>query len=269
MGGAALGSCGSDSAQSGGEPSGLDDAGDAGGVGDAAGEGLANTPQTIFDVWRQVRSALRQSPDHLPGQADQVVASKDAAQILAFVRDNIATIPGDSFGMDRSATDTRWGTRGVLRAGAGTMLEKAQLLAELYTKAGFEAKLVSGTVADPEAFAKAALLRPITRVFDPPVDPTTLQNWREILGAPSTPVSEAWSGDLNQIHQLAQTIIAALPADWTGSSYPWSLGEVPLVQVTIGGTPTYANPNVPNALLGQSYTTTTRGDIPWWPNPFQ
>ena len=46
-----------------------------------------------FDVWEELRTALRTSPDHLPARAKQLVAEGDPEAIFRFVRDEIVTYP--------------------------------------------------------------------------------------------------------------------------------------------------------------------------------
>ena len=112
---------------------------DGGSDGAAGSSGL-----DIWTAWQQIQTALRASPDHLPAQADAVVATKDPAQIFAFVRDKIATYPPAADSMYQAAAQMRWGVKGTLRGGAGTPREKAELLVSLYEKAGFEAEVVAG-----------------------------------------------------------------------------------------------------------------------------
>src|SRR5688500_18896753 len=86
-------SCGDDG---GGEPDAgsRPDAGADARVGSDAGAD-AGTSRSTFDVWREVRTAMRASPDHLPARAEALVAAGDLDGLFALVRDDVRTLPGE------------------------------------------------------------------------------------------------------------------------------------------------------------------------------
>ncbi len=99
---------------------------------------------------RRLQAIVRAGPDHLPTLAAAAVATGDPAQIVSFVRDHIAVLPGSAANADPT-TEVRWGARGTLASGRGTLRERADLLLELLGRAG-----VAGTVMTmdrPQAFA--------------------------------------------------------------------------------------------------------------------
>ena len=89
---------------------------------------------------RAALEAIRASPDHLGARADEVVATRDAERIAAFVRDRITVLPAISGYGDAAML---WGARAALRSGAGTLRDRAELLMQLLTRAGFSTSMVS------------------------------------------------------------------------------------------------------------------------------
>jgi hypothetical protein len=230
------------------------------GCSDEPGGGPPGDATAIFEAYEQMRAALRTSPDHLVAEAERAVASRDPARILRFVADSIATIPPGKRGFDDAARVIRWGTRVTLRCGAGTMREKAELLAELTTRAGFPSEVVAGSPSgDLEAFGRATVVRAITREFRPTVDEATMTRWREAVGIPRgqaaariVPVDENGAAAA----ALGASILPTLPASLTPVQFNWSsLGAVPLVKLVVAGKDCYANPNLPSPELDRPYVT--------------
>ena len=93
-----------------------------------------------WDRMRDALAAIRVSPDHLGARADEVVASRDAERIAAFVRERITVLPALSGFSDAA---TLWGARATLRGGAGTLRDRAELLMQLLNRAGFRTSMVS------------------------------------------------------------------------------------------------------------------------------
>ena len=134
----------------------------------------------VFDAWREVQKALDASPDNLPARADALVLAKDPQKIFEFVRDEIVTYPPAPDGLDGATDAIRWGTRGTLRGGAGTPREKADLLVELYTRAGFDAQVVGGTADPAKLDGKKLLFRSLERKYAPAITAAELNmNRRE------------------------------------------------------------------------------------------
>ena len=97
-------------------------------------------PADAFDALRRLRAIVRASPDHLATLAAAAVATGDPAAVVSFVRDHIAILPGSQRSGD-PLTEARWGARGTLASGRGTLRERADLLVELLGTMG-----VTGTV---------------------------------------------------------------------------------------------------------------------------
>ena len=90
-----------------------------------------------------LRQAVLASPDHLVQRAADVVATKDATRIVEFVRDRIAVAPVQFEGRDPTQ-NRRWGSAATMRSGLGTLRERADVLADLLTQAGFKADIYMG-----------------------------------------------------------------------------------------------------------------------------
>ena len=141
-----VGGCSDDSSAGG---LGKRDAGDAGDASDAGAEaastavdGAAATEagdaaRGATGALDALRALLRKSPDHLLARAADAVATKDPTKIAEFVRDHVTVLPG--FGRDDDpdlATYSRWGAMPTLRAGAGSLRDRADLMVLLLAAAG-------------------------------------------------------------------------------------------------------------------------------------
>lgn len=234
------------------------------GVGGGGGSGGADASKSIdtpWDAWRALKEALATSPDNLPARALAVVESKDPELIFEFVRDNVATLPSPSW----VATGVRWGVRGTLRGGAGTPRERAELLASLYSQAGFVAEVVTGAPAAELAAPSAVhdvYARTIDLPFVPGKAPSPFATWVEALGDPGA-APKILDENSKQSQALAAAIGAVLPANAAAKPIAISGTEaVPLVKVTVGGSVRYANPLLPSAKFGTAYV-----DAPIAANP--
>lgn len=204
-----------------------------------------------FAVWREMRAAVRQSPDHLPARAEDLVAAADLAGLLALVQDDVATLPPTSASLVGMASTVRWGTRATLRGGAGTPREKAELLAELYRRAGVDAEVVLGAL-DPSIEVPSLFLREVAPLLGG-ITREQVDGWRARLGqtADVTPLELAPE---SEVTALADRVEAAVVAP--GAPFDFALTEnVPIVRVTLGdGSAMHANPIVPGAPFGDSRT---------------
>ena len=238
------------------------DAGDGGGFDagvDGADGGDTSPPLSMFRAWSEMRDAFRQSPDHLAAAADRVVATGDAERIFLFVRDNFATIPASTTSLG-SASVRAMGIRGTLRAGAGTLRDKAELLVDLYTRAGFAAAVYEGTPAATTDFVKTVLERNISLPFAPPITDAQLAQWQTWLGVTTAP-TRAPAPDPGGTNgaALATTLGSLLPTPLTMAE-AFSLTPpttIPIVRVTVAGANKYANVALPTAAFGDSGVTGT------------
>src|SRR5262249_30166950 len=155
------------------------------------------------------------SPDHLAAAADRVVATGDAQKIFEFVRDNFATIPASTTSLG-SFGIRALGLRGTLRAAAGTLRDKAELLVNLYTRAGFTATVMEGTPAATTDFVKTVLERTISLPLAPPITDAQLAQWQTWLGIQTKPTAPpAPDPGGTQGAALGSTLGALLPTPLT------------------------------------------------------
>ena len=154
---------------------------------------------------RRLLAIVRASPDHLPTLAAAAIATGDPAKIVDFVRDHIAVLPGSAANGD-PATEVRWGARGTLASGRGTLRERADLLVELLGRAGVTGKVM--TMARPESFAFGG---PIAAAFTP--DPAALGAlWDSV--DPSHPALANAPDDMPlAADRAAADVLAALPPE--------------------------------------------------------
>lgn len=208
-----------------------------------------------LDAWREIRTVIRQSPDAVPARAEALIATQDAAGLFALVRDDIALWPTGPQGFDGAETEVRWGPRATLRGQAGTPRERAELLASLYARAGFTAEVVSGLPA-ASVTNTALLARPRQQTIPYASTDAQVARWAAALPrtASAPPVPTPLDADQSVRNAIIAQLDALQPADTATAftaAYP---GVVPLVKVTVGGAVKFANPNVDNAVFGESYT---------------
>lgn len=245
-----LAACGSDGSDG---PSGSGGNAGAAGSGGSGGDG-GTDPRVPFGVWEEVRAAIRKSPDHLVAEAERVVASKDPVAIFELVRDQFVTLPATPTTIG-GTTERLFGLRGTLRSGSGTMRDKAELLAHLYTQAGFQAEVVRiPTPPDPE-FVKKALVRSVTRVFSPDVTEAQAARWLELLGMTRMPVEVIDEGRV-AAEQLVSSLLTVLPQTVDAQAFSFTAPiSIPIVSVQVAGEQKLANPQLPDLAFGDSGTT--------------
>ena len=203
-----------------------------------------------FDAMRIFRETVRRSPDHLAVVARGMVAKKDVEGLHLFVRDQIRTLPDGEDGFSAPTRAMRWGTRGALRYGAGTPREKAELLAQLYREAGFEASVVVGRVALPDGDPLVLLRGPERPPFAPRFAPGEEAAVTASLSGAAPPARVApLDPDDRGAAALAGRLLG-LAGDARGtSSAPRSLKsiELPLVRVSTPKGDRLASPSLPGA----------------------
>jgi hypothetical protein len=221
------------------------------------------TPLSVpFGLWSQIRDAMRGSPDHLPAAAEAAVAAKDGARLAAIVRDQMVTmLPVGAF-IDVQ-TWVRCGALAALRCGVATPREKADLLALLLVRAGYEATVVSGKLLDVSAAQAAILGQRVTPSFAPAVDAATVEEWRKAIGAsgPASPPAPL-DPDAKASQKLAATVLAALPPglEASGAGILADLSTLPVVRIVKGGSTQYANPSLPGTSVGDAAAAGIKAD---------
>ena len=119
-------------------------------------------PITSPPTLAQLRALIHSSPDHLQARAEEVVATKNPKCIAEFVRDHIAVLPPFLTHEDGTYS-SRWGIEGTLRAGAGSLRDRAELMVALLGAAGISAKV--RMIDTPSEFTAKELYRPRPHEF--------------------------------------------------------------------------------------------------------
>jgi len=182
-----------------------------------------------------LRDALRASPDHLAHRAEAVVAGKDSAKIVAFVRDSLGVIP--PWGSTDDTGAVRWGGAAALRGGQGTLRERADILADLLTRAGFKATVMAAN--RPSAVDLRTMYRQRALKFSP--DAGKLDATRTLLrqaGTPSPPPEQVFNPGPDPVAAIEATLPAGLRRARTRSDLLPDV--VPVVQFQEGGKNRYA-----------------------------
>ncbi|MFI5284235.1 MAG: hypothetical protein ACHQ0J_14050, partial [Candidatus Dormibacterales bacterium] len=185
---------------------------------------------------RLLRDAVRASPDHLAQRAADLVAGRDATKIMEFVRDRISVVP-PWFPGDEPGTSLRWGSAATLRGGQGTLRDRADVLADMLTRAGFKAKVQSA--GRPTAIGLAELYQ--ARPVDFAPDQSRVDLARSLLAqagasAPASP--ETFDAGPDPV----AAVLAALPQSVQKAKLRTDLlpSAVPVVAYSDGGKTRYA-----------------------------
>jgi len=213
-------------------------------------------PSVPFGVWKEMIAALEQSPDHLPGRRNTLVAAKDPKAMAEFVRDSLQMIPEVGQFLHNANRWSLYGTEGALRCGLATPREKAEILKDMLIEAGFEAKVVLEATEITEEDAKHIVFRENSAAFAPPISKKQLKKWKRLLGANDT------NGSVHQIPgldekctQLADELVSQLDekqyAAIRPNSFRFHKNEVPSVVYVQDGTEKYAHVFDSRVAVGQ------------------
>ncbi len=212
----------------------------------------AGATAASVDLIALLRQAVQASPDYLQTAAAKAVASKDAATIAAFVRDRISVVPSWTHG-DNPVSTRRWGTRATLRGGAGTLRDRAELLVELLTAAGFTATVMA---ADrPSTIDLPTLYQLRATEFDP--DEALLAKAAALLpsatASSSTPTATGVDDLMSQADAAVKALTAALPANVQTATIRDDLLPASVPVVAVSTSPNSASPTAASASPSQQY----------------
>lgn len=219
---------------------------DGGGGGGGGGGGDKSDENLPFSIWKEIRAGLRDSPDHLPGTAEDLVTEGNPEGIFAFVRDEIATQPPAPFETTSSQfmTSVNGGPRATLRSGMGTPREKAELLATLLERAGYETDVLQYERAVKESQLRDLFFAAVTHEYNPGFDQEQLDEWLSRLevddgtngnsedeGGGADGSEPAWiDPDGEESAALAERIRGALSGR-SAEEFDWSVPDrVPVVR---------------------------------------
>jgi hypothetical protein len=217
-----------------GRDAGLDAAVDSGGAATEGGLDGGMTPN--FGVLQALRDAVRSSPDHLSARAAEAIAAKDPLRAIRLVRDSIAVLPPPD-GNTAAVDAVRWGPAATLRAGAGTLRERAELLAAMLEAMGATADVVRA--ARPSNVSLAALYGTTPAAFA--ADASRLARLAATkAGADATKLNDP-STDADPT-SLVKSLLGMLPDGTAVAKAPFDGDDaiVPVVEYTFGGTKRWA-----------------------------
>ncbi len=221
-------------------------------------------PNGTYETLRRLLAIVRQSPDHLGTLAAAAVAGKDPAAIVRFVQEHIAVLPATSGNAD-PVTDVRWGQRAALRAGAGTLRERADLVLDLLRHAGLDGRIVSIPSPASTSFPIAV---PVT--FAP--DTAAIAAVWDAVNPAHSPVGTAADDIGTRADAMTERLLAALPAELRAARLmlPPQGTTIPAVEFTQGGVTKWAlglgggDPvltTAPSGLLGASDAVVPRVSV--------
>ena len=225
---------------------------------DMAFRGTGKAP---YRVWEEILHALRSSPDHLSGRMESLIKAGDPEAMFLFVRDEIQLIPMYNYKIG-SGAEYRWGLDYALRSGMATLREKADLLQEMYARAGIDAEVMNERTQISVDDAPRFFFRPVERQFAPVIAKRTLKRWAKELGVedivPHSPDIEKKEGAV----QLAQKIWQHLDLDddhrYKSFDFRWPNYTTPTVQFKWQGETKYAHLADPAVPFGSLRNETNR-----------
>ncbi len=191
-------------------------------------------PLGSYEMLRRLQAIIRTSPDHLGALATKAVASNDPVAIVRFVQEHIAVLPATSSGADPT-TDVRWGYRGALRAGAGTLRERADLILDLLHQAGIEGRVVA--IPRPSTYTAAGREAP---TFAP--DAAALATLWDPVNPTHPPIGQAADSAGPTADSTAERLLAALPTELRSAQLtaPGLPERVPAIEFQQDGTTRWA-----------------------------
>lgn len=212
------------------------DAAEAGVDGATVEGGVDAGTKSAFGTLRTLRDVIRSSPDHLAARAAEAIATKDPLRVIRWVRDSIAVLPPPD--ANTAAVDAvRWGPAATLRAGAGTLRERAELLAAMLQAMGATTKVVRA--ARPTSVSLAALYGTSPPAFTPD-DVLFARFVATPEGAPFAKLNAPSTGP--DPTAVTNTLSGVLPAGTAVAKAPFDGDDpvVPIVEYTLGGSTRWA-----------------------------
>lgn len=209
-----------------------------------AEETPVDKPDVPFDIWRELRTGLQASPDHLQATAEEIVGGEDPEEMFEFVREDIALQPPHVDGNEEFARRVNGGPEATFRGAIGTPREKADLLAAMLEQAGYETVVRGYEKPLPESRLRELYFDGPNHEFDPDLTEMELEQWSDLMGEPEGGPSELSLVDEggDESSDLGDRVLGALPddIDTTAPPFDYEAGakRVPVVQFREAGTGT-------------------------------
>ncbi|TXJ99607.1 hypothetical protein [Flagellimonas pelagia] len=218
--------------------------------------GTGNPP---FNVWEEMIEALEKSPDHLIGRRKLLVASKDPEAMTEFVRDSFQIVPRTRDFLHDIDRHSLYGTVVALRCGLATPREKAEILKEMLTEAGFEARVISEQTEITLDQAKEIVFHPQLPPFAPPITDKKIREWQNKLGASPKNGSFAEIPNIEEdSNALADNLLGMLGEQYIKNdpiNFRFDPASIPSVVYMENGEEKYAHVFDPNVPAGNLHPT--------------
>lgn len=209
------------------------------------------TGKPPYKVWEEILHALGTSPDHLKGLMDNLIKRGDPEAMFLFVRDEIQLIPAYDYKIGSGAT-YKWGLDYALRSGMATLREKADLLQQMYERAGIMAQVIKERVNISVDDAPNLFFRPVNREFAPTISKRTMKRWAKELGVEDVSPTSLATEKTGEAQQLAKKIWEHLGIQddhyYKSFDFRWPNYDTPTVSFEWQGETKYAHladPSVP------------------------
>lgn len=205
-----------------------------------------------YDIWREMRDAIRTSPDHTLARSKTLVSAGDRDGIFRFVRDEIRLMTGSDVHF-RNDDVQHCGVRAALRSGSGTTYEKAAILTNLLKDAGHDAELVF--IARPgRDDMERYHFRTYEQPYAPEISDAQIANWQTRLGLSVLPEpnGDALESKADETLRQIRSSLSSDDLDGIGrESYdPGVYGSLAVVRIwQAEGADLLANPHDPSAEL--------------------
>ena len=214
-------------------------------------EGSGKPP---YKVWEEMLMALKTCPDYLEGRMKELVISKDPEAMFNFVRDELYLMPASPKALGPIGWQFKWGLKGALRYGMATPREKAELLNQMLTDAGFTSKVMyERTNITPEQ-AMTFFFRPIEKKYDIEVSKKQWKQWKKAMNVSGDFSNEIayFDPDSSKSNALAERLWNLIPDKENlreaSFDFRWDNYRTPTVQFEKEGGTFYAHlfdPKIP------------------------
>jgi len=237
---------------------------------DTAGIDYQGTGLAPYKVWEEMLMAIKTSPDFLEGRMVDLIKKGNPKEMLAFVRDEIYLMPPDSRSLRGLEKTMVSGIKGVLRSGFATPREKAELLSQMFNKAGFEAAVVYEETNFKEEEIRNFFFKPFERIFEPLVNQKILDRWqKELQVTPNKEQNFQIDVSERESKDLASHLFTFLPKAESGKlhkfNFNWDNRKTPCVKLKQELENKYAHlfdPSVPFGFLKEGAQAKTKNADP-------
>lgn len=215
---------------------------------------FVGTGKPPYKVWEEMLMALQTCPDYLEGRMKILINSKDTEAMFNFVRDEIYLMPTSDSTLRAIGPQYKWGIKGALRYGMATPREKAELLNQMLTEAGFVSKVMyERTNILPEE-AMSFFFRPIERNYNLQVSKKQWKRWKEELNLTTDQISKfpVFDPNFSKANALADNLWDLIPDKEKlripSFDFRWDNYRTPTVEFESNGEKQYAHlfdPKIP------------------------